>query len=87
MISEGIRELRRGACLIAAFRARSIQFNFREIFGTSPMAIDRRTTRHAYGMALVCFLLKLRKEHTVVDSDLPSVFRPNRLLELEDGGC
>ena len=84
MYSEGIREFVDEHALNGALGVgEGRPFNFREIFGTSSDG-DRRYNTPRVWDGLRLLAPEIAKEHTVVDSDLPFVFRPNRLLGVED---
>ena len=84
MYSEGIREFVEEHALNSALGGGGEHpFNFREIFGTSSDG-DRRYNTPRVWDGLRLLAPEIAKEHTVVDSDLPFVFRPNRLLGVED---
>ena len=84
MYSEGIREFVEEHALNSVLGGGGEHpFNFREIFGTSSDG-DRRYNTPRVWDGLRLLAPEIAKEHTVVDSDLPFVFRPNRLLGVED---
>ncbi len=84
MHSKGIREFVEEHSLNPAFRGQDdAPFNFREIFGTSSDG-DRRYNTPRVWDGLRLLAPEIAAQHTLVDGDLPFVFRPNRLLGVED---
>ena len=58
-------------------------FNFREIFGTSSDG-DRRYNTPRVWDGLRLLAPEIAMQHELTDDDMPFVFRPNRLLGVED---